>query len=113
MYNNDNIDIHHIFPRAYCRNKGIPAYLYNSIVNKSPLSAMTNRSIGGNAPSAYLQFLEKEKDISGEALDEILKSHLIDVESIRSDDFETFFEKRKEALYKKILAAMGQYNYNF
>lgn len=107
-YNSDNIDIHHIFPSAYCKKKGIPESLYNSIVNKSPLSAMTNRSIGGNAPSIYLEYLEKEKNIDKESLDEILETHLIDVDSIRTDNFETFFENRKRMLYNKILDTMGK-----
>lgn len=108
IYNSDSIDIHHIFPRAYCRRKGISRDYYNSIINKSPLSSMTNRSIGGNAPSEHLKFLEEEKNIGREALDKILETHLIDVDSIRSNDFETFFEKRKEALYKIILNVMGK-----
>lgn len=108
IYNSDSIDIHHIFPRAYCRRQGISRDYYNSIINKSPLSSMTNRSIGGNAPSEYLKFLEEEKNIGREALDKILETHLIDVDSIRSNDFETFFEKRKEALYKIILNVMGK-----
>ncbi|WP_296972598.1 DUF262 domain-containing protein [Tepidanaerobacter sp. EBM-38] len=107
-YYNDSIDIHHIFPTAYCAKQGIPKDLYNSIINKSPLSALTNRSIGGNPPSIYLDFIEKEKNIDADTLNKILETHLIDVDAIRSDDFNTFFEKRKEALYNKILEAMGQ-----
>jgi hypothetical protein len=52
--------------------------------------------------------LERDRNISADALDEILKTHLIDVDAIRSDNFEDFFEKRKQALYKKIQRAMGQ-----
>lgn len=107
-YYNDNIDIHHIFPTAYCNKKGISKDLYNSIINKSPLSALTNRSIGGNPPSVYLKLIEEEKNIDADTLDKILETHLIDVDAIRSDDFNTFFEKRKDALYCKILEAMGQ-----
>lgn len=106
-YYDDNIDIHHIFPQAYCRKNKIPRDLYNSIVNKTPLSSMTNRSIGGNAPSIYLNYLEEEQNIHAETLDEILETHLIGVDAIRSNDFDAFFEKRKEALYRKILKAMG------
>jgi hypothetical protein len=106
-YYNENIDIHHIFPQAYCRKNNIPRGLYNSIVNKTPLSSKTNRSIGGNAPSVYLNYLEEEENIHTETLDEILETHLIDVDAMRSNDFDVFFEKRKEALYRKILKAMG------
>ena len=37
------IDIHHVFPKAYCEKQGFNRWLWNSAVNKSPLSAKTNR----------------------------------------------------------------------
>ena len=80
--------------------------MYNSIINKTPSSARTNRSIGGNAPSKYLRILEEEKNIRPEILNNMLETHLIDVEAIRSDDFEMFFEKRKQALFNIILETM-------
>ncbi len=104
-YYNENIDIHHIFPQAYCRKNNIPRDLYNSIINKTPLSSKTNRSIGGNAPSVYLNYLKEEQNIHTETLDEILGTHLIDVDAMRNNNFDVFFEKRKEALYRKILKA--------
>ena len=56
---NDRIDVHHIFPRAWCRKNGIQESVFNSIVNKTPLSAATNRFIGGDAPSSYLKRIER------------------------------------------------------
>ena len=61
---NDEIDVHHIFPRAWCKRKGIPGKVFNSIVNKTPLSAESNRSIGGDAPSVYLERIEKRYGMS-------------------------------------------------
>lgn len=105
-YYNDNIDIHHIFPQNYCRKNNIPRNLFNSIVNKTPLSSKTNRTIGGNAPSSYLNYLEEKENIHTNTLNRNLETHLIDVDAIRSDDFNVFFKKRKETLYRKILEAM-------
>lgn len=51
-YFDESVDIHHIFPADYCRQQGLPRQLWNSIVNKAPLSARTNRILGGKAPSA-------------------------------------------------------------
>ena len=45
------IDIHHIFPIAWCEKKGISKSDYNCIVNKTPLSGRTNRIVGGDPPS--------------------------------------------------------------
>ena len=40
-----------IFPIAWCEKKGISKSDYNCIVNKTPLSARTNRIVGGDPPS--------------------------------------------------------------
>ena len=55
----ENVDIHHIFPRAWCKKAGRDWKVYDSIVNKTPLSYRTNRRIGGDAPSEYLARLGK------------------------------------------------------
>ncbi len=34
----ENVDIHHIFPKAWCEAKGIKPAIFDSIVNKTPLS---------------------------------------------------------------------------
>jgi hypothetical protein len=51
--------------------------------------------------------LEEEESIHTETLDEILETHLINADAMRSSDFNAFFEKRNEALYRKISKAMG------
>ena len=53
----ENVDIHHIFPRDWCKKNGIKPDVYDSIINKTPLSYRTNRTIGGLAPSEYLEKL--------------------------------------------------------
>lgn len=108
VYYNDSIDIHHIFPVDYCKRTGIDPGLYNSIVNKTPLSSRTNRIIGGNAPSIYLKSLEKNHNINTANLNDCIESHIIDIDALRSDDFQTFFEKRKDSLVAKIEKAMKQ-----
>ena len=53
-FTDKNIDIHHIFPKAWCESKAsprVPPRLYNSVINKTPIDAETNRRIGGRAPS--------------------------------------------------------------
>ncbi len=107
VYTNDSIDIHHIFPVDYCKRMGIDPAIYNSIVNKTPLSSRTNRIIGGSAPSAYLKYLEENHNISKADLDECIKSHIIDVGTLRADDFQAFFDQRKESLIAKIDQAMN------
>ena len=56
------IDIHHVFPKAWCERSSprIPPRLYNSVINKTPIDAETNRRIGGRAPSEYLPRLQHD-----------------------------------------------------
>ena len=103
-----SIDIHHIFPRDWCRNQGIEPNVFNSIINKTALSASTNRKIGGRAPSQYLQEIQEESTIDKVKMDEILTSHLISADALQADDFQSFFEARKEALLDTIAKAMGK-----
>jgi hypothetical protein len=107
-YFDERTDIHHIFPQAWCKVKGIDAKLCDSIVNKTPISAKTNRKIGGNPPSVYLAALQKTAMIEPVRMDEILRSHLIDPVALRADDFNRFFETRSQALLEKIEKAMGK-----
>ncbi|HEY9602761.1 MAG TPA: DUF262 domain-containing protein, partial [Allocoleopsis sp.] len=104
----ESIDIHHIFPQHWCKNNGIKSELYDCVVNKTPLSGKTNRKIGGKAPSVYLANTQKDANISEERMDEILRSHVIDPSAMRSDNFETFFQARKNALLNRIEKAMGK-----
>jgi hypothetical protein len=104
------IDIHHIFPLKWCESNGIEPAVYNSIINKTPISLKANRKIGGSAPSRYLAELQTNKDVQLDdlAMDAILASHFIDQVAIRSDDFQTFFDKRLQALLTIISDAMGK-----
>ena len=102
-------DIHHIFPEAYCKNTGIVRSKYNSIVNKTPILAETNRAIGGNAPSQYTKAIMKK--VAGLTEDELktrIESHFVNYEALVSDDFDTYFIARAKALLTLIENAMGK-----
>jgi hypothetical protein len=102
----DDIDIHHLFPQAYCEEKKYPRLRWNSIINKAPIVARTNRSIGGRAPSLYLATIEKE--LAPSRVDEILRSHAIDPVLFRADDFDGFIRLRAGRLLDLIAEAMGK-----
>jgi hypothetical protein len=69
------IESHHVFPEAWCKQHGIPAARYNCLLNRTPLKRDTNRFIGFQPPSVYLARLVEEQGISKQRLDEILRSH--------------------------------------
>jgi hypothetical protein len=102
------IDIHHIFPRVYCEKQGLPRSQWNSVVNKAPLSAKTNRVIGGRAPSAYLASLVKNHGMRSDRLDRILESHMVDGCFLWHDDFKGFLRARASKLLDVIEEAMGK-----
>jgi hypothetical protein len=107
-YFDESIDIHHIFPKTWCEKAGHPSEIYNSIVNKTPLTARTNRIIGGAAPSEYLVRLAKSAEATPDVLAEHIRSHLISPDRMSGDDFRGFFEDRKAALLGRISAEMGK-----
>ena len=109
-YEEEKIDIHHIFPKVWCQAQApkIEAKRMDCIVNKTAISARTNRIIGGASPVKYLAALEWRGGIAPETLNRILATHLISTETLRADDFEAFFEARREALVELIRTAMGK-----
>lgn len=115
VFFDESVDIHHIFPRDWCKKRSIPASVYDSVVNKTPLTARTNRILGGDAPSVYLERLEKgtsgSPPISAADIDTYLDTHLIDTALLRADNFDGFFEARQSALLTLIADATGQSPY--
>lgn len=107
-YFDENVDVHHLFPQKWCGEHGIEWKYCDSIVNKAPLTATTNRIIGGNAPSDYLVRLAKSVGIDAEHMDQHVATHLVDPALLRDDDFHAFFEARKGALIAKIEEVCGK-----
>ena len=108
LFRNEQIDIHHIFPKDYCVKKNYPKEKWNSVINKTPITASTNREIGGVAPTNYLSKLEKKKKVTQSQLNEHLSSHWVDIDSIRSDDFNNHIIFRAKAILKAIESATGK-----
>jgi len=106
-YFDDAVDIHHIFPRAWSEKMNLPRLVWNSVVNKAPLTARTNRYLGGYAPSHYLARLETQK-LSAQLVDELLESHAINPQALRDDDFATFTRDRATAFLDLIERATGR-----
>ncbi len=108
LYFEERIDIHHIFPKDWCIRRGLEPKYYDSIVNKTPLSAKTNRTIGNKAPSSYLSLLQQQAGMPEQRMDEILESHNVFPLAARLDDFDEFFRMREAELLRRIEKAMGK-----
>lgn len=107
-YQDFAIDIHHIFPQKWCENAKIENALVQSIVNKTPISSVTNRFISAKAPSRYVGELSIRAQIASEEIQESLTAHQIDVSHLMNDDFHAFFEDRRRRLLDLIGSAMGK-----
>ena len=102
-----DLDDHHIFPKAYLEKQrdenGKPRYSLdqvNSILNRTLISADTNRSISRKSPSDYLG-----KVVPAEKAKGILASHFIDDDArsaMEANDYEAFLAARERALVAEI-----------
>jgi len=107
-YFSEAVDIHHIFPVAWCEKNNIPRNDYDCIINKTPLSGRTNKIVSGEAPSKYLERLKKHAGVSDDEFNNILLSHVVNPAFMYGDDFYGFFSDRKEQILKRIENAMGK-----
>lgn len=107
VYLDQKTDIHHIFPEAYCKQQQLPSQKWNSVVNKTPIYASTNRSIGGRAPSEYIQTM-RNKGLSEEVIKETISSHKVDYDDLNKDKFDDYFIKRAISLCERIEKATGK-----
>lgn len=114
VFFDEDVDIHHIFPRAWCRKQKISDSECDSIINKTPLCRRTNKFLGGVAPSKYLKKLQdgnpskNVNPVSSNSIGKYLRSHLIEPHFLWEDDFKAFMDARKKELYDHITAAMGK-----
>jgi hypothetical protein len=107
-YFSESIDIHHIFPVAWCEKNNIPRNDFDCIINKTPLSGRTNRIVSGDAPSKYLERLKKYAGVSDIEFNDILLSHVVSPDYMYKDDFYGFFNNRKEQILQRIEKAIGK-----
>ncbi|ARO87203.1 DUF262 domain-containing protein [Nitrosospira lacus] len=117
VFFDEGVDIHHIFPKKWCEDQKLPASLFDSVVNKTPLGYRTNRIIGGVAPSSYLKKLEEgragpngqiiEPPIDKAALASYLQTHCIPVPELYANDFDGFMKTRQKLLMELVSRITG------
>ena len=104
----ESIEVHHIFPKKYCKEHGLPEDKFDSIANRTLILKGTNRIIGSNPPSVYLQTIERKTGLSSAEVDEILERHFIDAELCRADNFDAFTENRARKIFAEIEQLTGR-----
>jgi hypothetical protein len=107
-YFSESIDIHHIFPVAWCEKNSVDRNDYDCIINKTPLSGRTNRIVSGDAPGSYLPRIQKYAGVDEELFQSILKTHVLSPCYMYANDFKSFFYDRKEQILRRIERAMNK-----
>lgn len=89
-------EFHHIYPRKFLADKGVPNKEINSLVNFAVLSKADNNKLGGVAPSVYRRVMPR----SDEAIRLILTKALCPT-NIFHDDHVRFFDDRTNRLVER------------
>ena len=106
-YIDEDADIHHIFPQTYCEKNNLPRIKWNSVINKTPIYASSNRSIGGHAPSTYIGTMAN-KGLDQLKIQEAIESHKVNYIYLSSDDFDAYFIDRAIKLLNRVEKATGK-----
>jgi len=104
FFNDKNVELHHIFPQKYCKQKNFDKEKWDSALNKTPLINETNNKLGGDAPSKYL----KRTTLDEETLIDVLKSNWIDIDDLKKDDFDSFIVHRAKKILDVIEKICGK-----
>lgn len=106
-------DIHHLFPKNYLTQNGIPQSQYNQIANYVFLQQEINIKISDDAPAEYMKEVYKQIDTKQPVYGGIvelndLKANLRQncvpdgFENMNISDYQTFLEQRRKLMAQKI-----------
>jgi Uncharacterized conserved protein len=108
-------DVHHIFPRQYLKDNGIPKALYNQVANYVYTQTEINIQIGKKAPKEYLGYVRDVQCEGGESLYgginnlESLNKNLSDdcciplnLADMDLDDYSSFLEIRRKLIASRL-----------
>ncbi len=98
-------DHHHIFPTNALKTLGIDDPRADTIVNKTPISASVNQSIGGHLPANYVTNWRGK--LGDGAFDQILHTHAINPAPLSRNDWQAFLHDRREQLRALIQETCG------
>lgn len=102
-------EYHHLFPRAYLVEKGVPEGSTFRALNCALISWRTNRTISAKSPLTYLLDRTKSSSLGESEIRRRLGTHSIAYDDLAHDDYETFLIKRAARFSGAIKAlASGQ-----
>lgn len=105
--------VHHVFPQAYLKAKGLPRNRYNQIANYVVMQSEINIAVGGQPPADYFNALAQQCTTctpryggitDADALRENLQAHCIPagMETVDIDGYDAFLRERRALMARKI-----------
>ncbi|MDJ0951015.1 MAG: DUF262 domain-containing protein [Alphaproteobacteria bacterium] len=91
-------EYHHLFPRAWLRQTGVPEQEANTALNCALVTWKTNRALADKSPSEYMSERAKKSSLGDAEIEQRLRSHLIPDAELVSDDYAVFRDRRAEEL---------------
>ncbi len=115
---NEDIEDHHIYPKAYCKQESLDAKLCESIVNRIAVSRETNRSLGSTGPDTYFTELVKQAKENGtvKGMQARLQACFIPnaskttaqfLSQFSPEKFDSFMNKRAKLLVDEVRRVVG------
>ncbi|GET42635.1 DUF262 domain-containing protein [Microseira wollei] len=92
LQNYNKTQFHHVYPKAYLKDKGWDEASINCLANFCFLSGSENKKIGRKKPSEYIDLMPK-----GSLLDEILRNAFCPQDTF-NDNFQNFLSQRSKML---------------
>ena len=102
------VDIHHVFPHKWCLDNGIDDERPREHRQQDPARGRHQQDHRRGRATDYLKVIEKKAGIDAGRLDDVLSTHLVDAEALRSSDFDLHFNRRREALVQLVERAIGK-----
>ena len=105
--------IHHVFPRNYLKENGLPRNRYNQIANYVVMQSEINIAIGDNSPADYFRTLREQCEdgevcygsiTDADQLNSNLAEHCIpkEIHEVGHKGYENFLQKRRSLMSAKI-----------
>lgn len=98
--NISNREYHHLFPEAWLSANSVENKEIYVALNCALVTWKTNRTMAAKAPSTYMK--ERMK-VGKDEVDRRLKSHLVSIDELTSDNYGSFLEARATEVHKAMI----------
>lgn len=89
-------EYHHVFPKDYLEDRDYEDKEIDLALNCALIHRKDNRNISNKKPLNYLKERTEADNLGEDKIERRLNSHLIDIEDMKSEDYEEFLDDRAE-----------------